>query len=47
MKDAQFVVSFSRRPDAQGWIVAESGERFQAFEDGLDVCEFHLSANCG
>ncbi|MFV1979892.1 MAG: DNA repair protein RecN [Rhodothermia bacterium] len=47
MNDARFVVSFSRQPDAEGWIVTQSGERVQAFEDGLDICEFYLSANRG
>lgn len=47
MNDARFVVSFSTQPDAEGWLLTESGECVHAFADGLDICEFHLSANRG
>lgn len=47
MNDARFVVSFSHQTDADGWIVTESGERLRALHDGIDICEFYLSANRG
>ena len=47
MADAQFVVSLEKQEDSEGWILSDSGQRFRAFEDGMDVGEFHLSANRG
>jgi DNA repair protein RecN (Recombination protein N) len=47
MGDARFVVSFSRQEDPEGWIRTESGDCFRAFKNGMDQCEFHLSANRG
>ncbi len=47
MPQSRFEVRFTRREDAEGWIVFSGGERFTAFPNGMDQVEFFISTNVG
>ena len=47
MQDAHFEISFTSDPDDAGWVKDESGRRVRVGRQGIDRCEFLLSANRG
>ena len=50
MPHARFVVTFALQDDADGWVALPVGNRerhVQAFPAGVDLVEFHISANLG
>ncbi|MEM1043127.1 MAG: DNA repair protein RecN [Bacteroidota bacterium] len=50
MPHGQFVVDFSREPDANGWIAWPDGKdtvRLRALPTGADLVEFYITTNVG
>lgn len=50
MPHSQFKVQFDRQASAEGWITLTEGGRaepYAAFQTGMDVIEFYISANLG